>query len=184
VPHGAARQAAIHQHYYEVLTPEERNDPLWDPDNWDPDNEDHWTAFFTERHNMELAHYEGTSPPLANKNAVARKLGRPRPHPHLVTRPHRRGQQPAAYNADAELDAAQDGWHVVVLAFFLVNVEDSARRRHRHRVAAKAPSTQLLRPKKKLGVMPGFLSRVKKEPGASAPPSSKKARHLAKDAAL
>jgi hypothetical protein len=28
VPHGAARRAAIHRHYYEVLTPEERNDPL------------------------------------------------------------------------------------------------------------------------------------------------------------
>jgi hypothetical protein len=28
VPHGATRQAAIHQHYYEVLTPEEHNDPL------------------------------------------------------------------------------------------------------------------------------------------------------------
>jgi hypothetical protein len=35
VPHGAARQAAIHRHYYEVLTPEERNDPLSDPDNED-----------------------------------------------------------------------------------------------------------------------------------------------------
>jgi hypothetical protein len=35
VPHGAARQAAIHRHYYEVLTPEERNDPLYDPDNDD-----------------------------------------------------------------------------------------------------------------------------------------------------
>jgi hypothetical protein len=28
VPHGSARQAAIHRHYYEVLTSEERNDPL------------------------------------------------------------------------------------------------------------------------------------------------------------
>jgi hypothetical protein len=27
VPHGAACQAAIHRHYYEVLTLEERNDP-------------------------------------------------------------------------------------------------------------------------------------------------------------
>jgi hypothetical protein len=27
VPHGSARQA-VHRHYYEVLTPEERNDPL------------------------------------------------------------------------------------------------------------------------------------------------------------
>jgi hypothetical protein len=35
VPHSAARQAAIHRHYYEVLTPEDRNDPLWDPNNDD-----------------------------------------------------------------------------------------------------------------------------------------------------
>jgi hypothetical protein len=53
VPHGAARHAAIHRHYYEVLTPEERNDPLWDPD-----NKDHWTTFFTQRRLTELAHYE------------------------------------------------------------------------------------------------------------------------------
>jgi hypothetical protein len=54
VRHGAARSASIHRHYYEVLTPEERNDPLWDPD-----NEDQWTTFFTERRNQELVHYEG-----------------------------------------------------------------------------------------------------------------------------
>jgi hypothetical protein len=35
VLHGTARQATVHRHYYEVLTPEERNDPLWDPDNVD-----------------------------------------------------------------------------------------------------------------------------------------------------
>jgi hypothetical protein len=35
VPHGAARQAFIHRHYYEVLTPEERDDLLWDPNNDD-----------------------------------------------------------------------------------------------------------------------------------------------------
>jgi hypothetical protein len=28
VLHGAARSAAIHRHYYEVLMPEEHNDPL------------------------------------------------------------------------------------------------------------------------------------------------------------
>jgi hypothetical protein len=27
VPHGAVRQAAIHRHYYEILTSEEHNDP-------------------------------------------------------------------------------------------------------------------------------------------------------------
>jgi hypothetical protein len=42
-----------------------------------------------------------------------------------------------AYNADAELSAAQDGWPtIVVLVFFLVDAEDPARRRHRHRVTA------------------------------------------------
>jgi hypothetical protein len=42
VPHGMAWQAAIHRHYYEVLMPEERNDPLRDLD-----SDDHWMAFFT-----------------------------------------------------------------------------------------------------------------------------------------
>jgi hypothetical protein len=69
VPHGAARSATIHRHYYEVLTPEEHNDPLWDPD-----NEDQWTTFFTERRNQELAHYEGNGPPPANRNVAAQKL--------------------------------------------------------------------------------------------------------------
>jgi hypothetical protein len=69
VPYGAARQAAAHRHYYEVLTPEERNDPLWDPD-----NVDHWTVFFTERRLMELAHYKGNGPSPPNKNAAARKV--------------------------------------------------------------------------------------------------------------
>jgi hypothetical protein len=69
VSHGAGRQAFIHRHYYEVLTPEERNDLLWDPN-----NDDHWTTFFTERRLAELAHYEGNGPPPANKNATARKL--------------------------------------------------------------------------------------------------------------
>jgi hypothetical protein len=35
VPHGVARSAAIHQHYYEGLMAEERNDPVWDLDNED-----------------------------------------------------------------------------------------------------------------------------------------------------
>jgi hypothetical protein len=69
VPHGAARQGTIHRHYWEVLTPEERNNPLWDPD-----NKDQWTSFFTERRLAELAHYEGSGPLPANKNAAMRKL--------------------------------------------------------------------------------------------------------------
>jgi hypothetical protein len=38
--------------------------------------------------------------------------------------------------------------------------------------------------KKEPDIMPGSLARMKKEPGALAPPSLKKARHLAEDAAL
>jgi hypothetical protein len=64
VPHEAAWQAAIYQHYYVVLTPEERNDPLKDPD-----NEDQWTALFTEHRLQELAHYKGNGPPLATCRA-------------------------------------------------------------------------------------------------------------------
>jgi hypothetical protein len=48
---------------------EERNDPVWDPD-----NEAQWTAFFTERRNHELVRYEGNGPPLANRNAAVWKL--------------------------------------------------------------------------------------------------------------
>jgi hypothetical protein len=68
VPHGAARSTAIHQHYYEGLTAEDRNDPVWDPD-----NETQWTVFFTKRRNHELVRYEGNSPPPANRNATVRK---------------------------------------------------------------------------------------------------------------
>jgi hypothetical protein len=69
MPHDAVRQATIHRHFYEVLMSEERNDPLWDPD-----NDDHWTVFITERHLAELAHYEGTGPPPENKNTAMRKV--------------------------------------------------------------------------------------------------------------
>jgi hypothetical protein len=37
VSHDAKRSVAIHRHFYEGLTTEERVDPLWDPD-----NEDQW----------------------------------------------------------------------------------------------------------------------------------------------
>jgi hypothetical protein len=69
LPHGAARQAAVHRHYYEVLMLEECNDPQWDPNNID-----HWMAFFPERRLAELAHYEGNGPPPPNRNAAVRKL--------------------------------------------------------------------------------------------------------------
>jgi hypothetical protein len=63
--YGAARSAAIHRHYYEGLTTEERADPVWDPD-----NKDQWTAFFTNHHNHELAQYEGNGPPPANRRKL------------------------------------------------------------------------------------------------------------------
>ena len=40
VPQGSARQAAITNHFYHELTPEQRMDPQWDPDNYDT-----WNAF-------------------------------------------------------------------------------------------------------------------------------------------
>jgi hypothetical protein len=70
VPHGAARSTTIHRHYYEVLTPEEHNDPLWDPN-----NEDQWTTFFMERRNQELAHYEGNGPPPTTGTPPRRSYG-------------------------------------------------------------------------------------------------------------
>jgi hypothetical protein len=41
VPHNQARSAAIQQHYYDELTPEQRANLIWDPD-----NDVHWTNFF------------------------------------------------------------------------------------------------------------------------------------------
>src|SRR4051812_42346138 len=35
VPQGSVRQAAITNHFYHELTPEQRMDPQWDPDNYD-----------------------------------------------------------------------------------------------------------------------------------------------------
>jgi hypothetical protein len=142
-----AQQAAIHRHYYEVLMPEERNDSLRDPD-----NNDHWTVFFMEHHLTELAHYKGNGPPPANKNAAAWKLwwgARQGPHPPLGPRPHRRGQLPAADNADAALAAAQDGRPgVLLLAFIFVD----AVQRHHHRVAAIGAHSSPL-PKEGAGII-------------------------------
>jgi hypothetical protein len=137
VPHGAARQAAIPRHYYEVLTSEERNDPLWDLD-----NEDQWTTFFAERRLQELV-LRGQRPSASQqeRRRAEAVVGRPQPHPRLGPRPHRRGQPPAADNAAAALAVAQDGRPCfVVLAFVLVGAEDSsARRRSRAHPARPAP---------------------------------------------
>jgi hypothetical protein len=132
VPHGATRSAAINQHNYEGLTPEQRADPIWDPDNIDQ-----WSTFFTQRCNHDLAQCEGTALCGQQERRRAEYLvGHPRTHPCLRPRPHRRGQQLAARNAAcAALDAALDGDPgFVVIALFLVHAEDTACRRHRHRL--------------------------------------------------
>jgi hypothetical protein len=54
--------AAITHHYYVELTPGQRMDPCWDPDNaatWDT---------FANRWEMELARYEGGGPPPVDNN--------------------------------------------------------------------------------------------------------------------
>ena len=69
VPQGSARQAAITNHFYHELTPEQRMDPQWDPDNYDT-----WNAFFANRRERELARYEGDGPPPVNHNEAGRRL--------------------------------------------------------------------------------------------------------------
>jgi hypothetical protein len=44
LPPGAARRLSITNHYYGELTPEQRMDA-----NWDPDNAATWNAFFANR---------------------------------------------------------------------------------------------------------------------------------------
>ena len=53
VPQGVARRAAITNHYYLELTPEQRMDPRWHPD-YRPT----WDAFFINRRERALARYE------------------------------------------------------------------------------------------------------------------------------
>ena len=60
---------ATTNHYYGVLTPVQRADPIEDPK-----NNVHWTNFFRQRRNMELARHEGNSPPPTCQNAEGRRL--------------------------------------------------------------------------------------------------------------
>src|SRR3954465_4036745 len=69
VPQGSARQAAITNHFYHELTPEQRMDPQWDPDNYDT-----WNAFFANRRERDPARYEGDGPPPVNHNEAGRRL--------------------------------------------------------------------------------------------------------------
>jgi hypothetical protein len=163
VRHGTARSASIHRHYYEVLTSEERNDPLWDPD-----NEDQWTTFFTERRNQELVHYEGNGPPPANQNVAARKLWWGVPgrilafvldhiavgnYPRL-TMP-RRMDAPVSSSTRSSLSTPRTprAGGIVIGS------------------PPSAPSTRLLRPNKEGSVTSASFARVKKEHDAPAPAS-------------
>lgn len=69
VPQGAARRLAITNHYYGELTPEQRLDT-----NWDPDNAATWSALFANRRERLLAMYDGDGPPPVNNNEEGRRL--------------------------------------------------------------------------------------------------------------
>jgi hypothetical protein len=69
VPQGLARRAAITNHYYLELTPEQRMDTRWHPD-YRPT----WDAFFINRRERALARYEEDGPPPSNFNEAGRRL--------------------------------------------------------------------------------------------------------------
>jgi hypothetical protein len=69
VPQGLARRAAITNHYYLELTPEQRMDSRWQPD-YRPT----WDAFFIERREKVLARYEEDRPRPSNFNEAGRRL--------------------------------------------------------------------------------------------------------------
>jgi hypothetical protein len=202
VPRGAARQAAVHRHYYEVLMPEECNDPQWDPD-----NVDHWTAFFTECHLAELAHYEGNDPSPPNKNAAARKVwwgieghtlpavldhmavgNNPRltmPQRHWLPR---RMDAPVSSSSRSSSSAPRTPHGGVDIIIGSPSLAPTHLLRLKKEPRLDASSARV---KKDPGTPTSFtrvkepvsFTRVKKEHGAPAPPSLKKARRLADKAA-
>ena len=64
VPQGMARRAAITNHYYLELTPEQRR----------PDYRPTWDAFFINRHERAIARHEEDGPPPSNFNEAGRRL--------------------------------------------------------------------------------------------------------------
>jgi hypothetical protein len=64
---GTKRAIVIYDHYWDHLTPEERNDPRWSPD-----NDDGCTIFFVQQHADRLAAYNGNGDPPSNYNIVGR----------------------------------------------------------------------------------------------------------------
>jgi hypothetical protein len=199
----AARQAAVHQHYYEVLTPEERNDPQWDPD-----NVDHWMTFFTERRLAELAHYKGNDPSPPNKNAPTRKVwwgvkGRALPTvlDHIAVGNNPRLTMPQRHwlphRMDAPASSSLQSSSSVLRTLHggdgvVIGLPSSAPTRHLRPKKEPGLGTSSARVKKEPGMPASFMRmkkepisfmRVKKEHGAPAPPSLKKAHGLADEAA-
>jgi hypothetical protein len=195
-------RADAHRHYWEVLTPEERNDPLWDPD-----KEDHWMTFFTEHRLAELAHYEGSGPPPANKNAATRKiwwgvlcrtlawvldhiaagnyLRLTMPRRHWLPQ---RMDGPVSSSLRLSSSTPSSGIIIGTPPSALTRLlrpkkEPGSSGASSARVKNKAASpASFTRIQKEPGVTLGSLARVKKEPGV--PPSLKKVRRLAEDTAL
>ena len=54
VPAGPALRAAIDHHFWLVLTPEERADPIWNPD-----DEPAWAAFLARQRATRIVAYDG-----------------------------------------------------------------------------------------------------------------------------
>jgi hypothetical protein len=69
LPQGTARRAAITNHYYLDLTPEQRMNPRWHPD-----NQHTWDAFFINRRERALARYEEDGLPPGNFHEAGRRL--------------------------------------------------------------------------------------------------------------
>jgi hypothetical protein len=165
VPHGAAQSASIHRHYYEVLTPEERNDPLWDPD-----NEDQWSTFFTERRNQELVwcttremalHRPTRTPPRGKLwwGVPGRILAFVLDHIAVDNYPRltmpRRMDAPVSSSSRSSLSTPRT-LHAGGIII---------------RSPPSAPSTRLLRPKKEGSVTSTSFARVKKEHDVPSPAS-------------
>ena len=68
VPTGLVHQAAIYDHYWGEMTPEERNDPRWDPA-----NHYGWSLFFQRQREDRIAAYDGNGDPPENNNSKGRR---------------------------------------------------------------------------------------------------------------
>jgi hypothetical protein len=64
----SARRAAIYDHFWSALTPEERNDPRWDPK-----NNIAWSTFFSRQREDMIAAYNDNGPLQENFNSEGRR---------------------------------------------------------------------------------------------------------------